>query len=46
MIAFCMVNTYSDFLVNIPRNNRDKLSKFLYADDDDAKAIAKPQVFS
>ena len=48
-IALWIVNTYSDFQVNIFSNSRDitKCQKFLHdTDPDDAKAIAIPQVFS
>ena len=44
-IDFCIVNTYSEFQVNIFTNKQDitKYHKFLHDDD---KAIAIPQVFS
>ena len=45
-IALQIVNTYSEFQVNIFCNNRDyyKMSKFLH--DADAKAIVILRVFS
>ena len=49
-ITLWIVNTHSKFQVNIFSNNRDyKMSQFLHDDDDendDAKAIAIPRVFS
>ena len=50
-IDFCTVNTYPEFQVNIFSNNRDitKCHSFCTTtttDNDDAKAIAIPRVFS
>ena len=48
-IALLIVNTYSEFQVNIVSNNRNITKcQFLYHkdEDDDAKAIAIPPVFS
>ena len=50
LIALLIVNTYSEFQVNIFSNNRDITKyQFLHAnynnDADDAKAIAMPWVF-
>ena len=46
-IDLWVVNTYSVFRVNIFSNNRYyKMSNFLHGDNDDAKAIEIPRVFS
>ena len=46
-ISLWIVNTHSEFQVNIFRNNIYKMSRFLLDDDnDDAKAITLPRVFS
>ena len=46
-IAHCIVNSYSEFQVDIFSNDKYyKISKFLQDDNNDTKAIAIPQVFS